>query len=338
MLSSIRFVALASLLSSCVINTPVGTAPVSTAPVSTAPLALPNPNAAPATAPSVSTGQPTNNAEITDAKLAEISGITASSIPTVRFWAINDSGNDSILFAIGNSGELLGQYLLPEKNRDWESLSRTQVGNQSILIVGETGDNRRHHKQYQLHFVAEPPLSAETKTPVTDYQTLRYRFPTGNHNVEAMAATGNAIYLITKEPLRQGKPTAGKLFRLDIDNVKSDVEQVATYMGQMRLRPGSLTSSIAASIANVDLNQATALTFATDESAAYVLTYRHVIRFAKHTNQSWSDALLGQGRVIHAHGLRQAEAMTIDDDGVLWLTSEKLPAPIRMLPTYTQFE
>ncbi|MEE9336206.1 MAG: hypothetical protein V3U65_19125 [Granulosicoccaceae bacterium] len=321
MLNRICIAVLLGLLSACVSNAPERPTPQQSTPT-----------------PSAATDAAISNAKITHEKLAEISGITAASSADIRFWAINDSGNDSILFAIGNDGKLLNQVSLPEHNRDWESLSRTRIGNKTVLIVGETGDNLRHHKQYQLHFVIEPTLKSEPVAPITAYHTMSYRFPDGSHNVEAMAATGNVIYLITKEPLCDGKATAGKLFRLHINDSQNDSEQMATYVGQMQLRPSSLTSSLAASLAGVDLNQATALTFAADKTAAYVLTYRHLVRFAKRAGQSWADALLGQGEVIHEHGLRQAEAMTIDNDGMLWLTSEKLPAPIMALPSYTQFE
>ena len=317
--------ALASLLSSCAATAPQG--PPETE------QSIPTPSTG-----VVKNNNNVNDAKITHNKLAEISGITAASSPKIRFWAINDSGNDSALFAIGNNGQLLGQFLLPEKNRDWESLSRTQIGDKTVLIVGETGDNLRHHKQYKLYFVPEPMLTNNSKQAITAYHTIRYQFPDGNHNVEAMAATGNAIFLITKEPLRKGEPTPGKLFRLDITKGQSDSTQIATYIGQMQPRPSSVTSRLAASFANVDLNQATALSFAPDGSAAFMLTYRQVVRFTKRANQSWSDALLGRGDVIHRHGLRQAEAMTMDNDGVLWLTSEKLPAPIVAVPAFSSFE
>jgi len=136
--------------------------------------------------------------------------------------------------------------------------------------------------------------------------------------------------------LRDGKPVAGKLYSLEID--ENDSDQLANYLGSMQLQQGSLLSRLAATFADVDLDQATSLAFARDQTAAYVLTYKHVVRFAKSANQTWSDALLSKGDIIHTHGLRQAEAMTIDKDGVLWLTSEKLPAPIVAVPTQARFE
>jgi hypothetical protein len=152
-----------------------------------------------------------------------------------------------------------------------------------------------------------------------------------------MAAIGDSIYLITKQPLRNNQRSAGKLYRLPVSNT-SGTEIVAQSLGEMVLLPSSLTSRLAASLAGIDLDQATDLVFSANRTAAYLLTYRQIIRFQRQAEQTWGDVLLAEGEVIHTHGLRQAEAITASEDGVLWLTSEKLPAPIWSIPTQTLFE
>jgi len=297
----------------------------------------------PARAATLQAGTAKNSAEITYSKLKEISGITSATAPTIRFWAVNDSGNGKYLYAVNNDGSLHKRYALNVRNRDWESLSRTSIGLQTYLIIGDTGDNLRLHKNLKLHFITEPLPEADSSKPLNIAHTLSFTFPDGKHNVEAMAVTDNAIYLISKEPLDKGDAVAAKLYRLALNpellnQPQSNSTQQAQYVGQMQLRPTSLSTRLAASFAGVDLNQATALSFSKDGLAAYVLTYRQVIRFDRLKNESWEQALSKPGRVIHNHGLRQAEAITIDNSGVLWITSEKLPAPILSLPTTVLYE
>lgn len=286
------------------------------------------------------TGSAIRKATINDHRLAEISGITAASDPAILFWAINDSGNDNSIFAIGGDGNVLNEYQISAKNRDWESLSRISIAGQPYLIVGETGDNLRHHKHNKLYIIAEPKLiKGRTVKTLPIHKTIVYRYPDGHHNVEAMAAINDSIYLITKQPIRNNQRSRGRLYRLPISHTTAKNKViVAEYLGQMQMQAGSLASQLAASLAGVDLDQATDLVFSTNATAAYVLTYRQIIRFQRQAQQSWADTLLAPGDVIHTHGLRQAEAITSADDGTLWFVSEKLPAPIWALPIQSVFE
>jgi len=297
--------------------------------------------------PTTRVGAFSSPADISHSKLKEISGITSGTDPKVLFWAVNDSGNAKKLYAINPDGKLQRQFSVNARNRDWESLSQTAVGEQRYLILGDTGDNLRIHNNLTLYFIKEPPLNADSAKPLPIAHSLTFTFPNGKQNVEALAAGDDSIYLITKEPLNNGKAVAGKLYQLDIGSIKESLrnnklhgktKQVAQFLGRLQPRKTSASTRLTASLTGVDLSQATALSFSRNNNAAYLLTYKHIVQFDKAPHEDWQSALLGRGRVIHHHGLRQAEAMTIDEAGVIWITSEKLPAPIQAIPTFVGLE
>jgi len=186
-----------------------------------------------------------------------------------------------------------------------------------------------------VYIVAEPRVESDSTTPAsTALQPipLRFRYADGSHNAEALAVIGDTIYILTKEPISERGAVPSGLYRIRMQIDGGDTLQVAERVGTLKMpRPG-FEARLAASLAGVDLNHATGFDITDDARHAYVLTYRHVFRFARTADESWAEALARQGERVHTHSLAQAEALAVATDGTVWLTSENRNAPLWALP------
>lgn len=158
--------------------------------------------------------------------LTESSGLAASRSRPGVFWTHNDSGDEPWLYAFDRSGKNRGRVRVRgAKAFDWEALSlgpgpKPQV---DYLYIGEIGDNDRARKELLVYRVPEPPAGA---TQTETAETLRFTFPDGPHDAEALMvhpASGD-LYIVTKArgmdsatavykaaaPLKAGKAVALK--------------------------------------------------------------------------------------------------------------------------------
>jgi hypothetical protein len=134
--------------------------------------------------------------------LLEGSGIIAASTPGL-YWALNDSGNDPLLFAVSADGHVRSVVQITGvKNRDWEALSRGPCPQGTCLFIGDVGDNGASRKTVRIHWLAEPTVTdGLSELPVAGTITLSYA--DGPHDVEAMyVAPDTSIWLVTKRPMR----------------------------------------------------------------------------------------------------------------------------------------
>lgn len=268
------------------------------------------------------------------AELSEISGLSASTRYPGLLYAINDSGNAPILYAIDETGQLRHQWNINARNRDWEDMARVQLAGTSYLVIGDTGDNLRIHKQSTLHLLTEPTIPATVDTLVPAH-TLTFRFEDGPRNVEAFAAYGSSFYLLSKEPVSaQGRAPNG-IYQLDVPDDLSSLSNTvltARRVGTMPLRPAGLEAKLAAAVAGVDLSHPTAMAFDTAGNTAYILTYREVLSVTKSRDQSWAEAFSLPATQVTRHALAQAEALTVSAGRAIWFTSENVGAPLWAIP------
>jgi hypothetical protein len=80
---------------------------------------------------------------ITDRRLSEISGITASRRADDVWWIHNDSGDVPRIFAINSTGKVLGEYrVVGAVNEDWEDIASGPAADLSpALYIADIGDN-----------------------------------------------------------------------------------------------------------------------------------------------------------------------------------------------------
>jgi len=276
--------------------------------------------------------RPTQTGELQHPALYEVSGLSASKRYPNTLWAINDSGNEATLYAFDIEGKTRGSFPIAAKNRDWEDLGSATINGEPYLLIGDIGDNLQLKTEHDVHIIAEPLLDQPAVDALQPIHTLRYRYPDQAHNAEALAYTNGFVYVLTKAPLANGQRQASQVFRIPLDfnagNETIQAEQVAT----LSIPRNSIEASLIASIGGVDVSQPTALAFDQQNRVAYVLTYRSVYRYQREPEQTWAEVLAKPRVRIHSHSLSQAEALTVDGQGVVWFTSEKKPAPLWALP------
>ena len=290
---------------------------------------------APITRPAAIITRPTLTGHLQNSALTEVSGLAVSLRQNNLLWVINDSGNAATLYAISPEGQTRGSWPVAADNQDWEELAAVRWNDEAYLLIGDIGDNLRIRHEYAVYIVPEPIVDAiSTTQPTSPLQpsALRFRYEDGAHNAEAMAAIGDAIYILTKEPVGVSGTVPSGLYRLTLTLDGGDRLQVAKRVGTLNTRKPGIEARLAAALAGVDLSHATALAFNQGVTAAFVLTYRHVLRFDRSADESWADAFSHKPVRMHTHSLAQAEALSVAMDGTVWFTSENAGAPLWVLP------
>lgn len=151
----------------------------------------------------------------------ELSGLAPSVRHKGVLWAINDSGNDPVLYAIDASDcRIRGRHTLTSSNTDWEALaSGRNAAGQPVLWVGDIGDNLAARSSVRVLEVREPALGV-TSGGATAHG---FAYPGGPRDAEALMADrdGEYLYVIAKSatgplyriPVRDGMVRAKKMAR-----------------------------------------------------------------------------------------------------------------------------
>lgn len=136
-----------------------------------------------------------------DSRLVEISGITWSRAHPGVYWVHNDSGRGPYLYAVdGRTCRTLARIRVANIGaRDLEAIATgTDPRGQSVLWLGDIGDNRDSWPSVRLHAIVEP-------TRLLDQQVLAttYRFTYGDipHNAEGLIAAPDRadVWVVTKQ-------------------------------------------------------------------------------------------------------------------------------------------
>ena len=134
--------------------------------------------------------------------IVEASGLAASRVNESAFWVINDSGNESVLHAVGYDGATLAAIAVQGVlGFDWEDIAvgpGPEAG-VSYVYIGDIGDNLRLRSTISLLRFPEPDL-ADPPEAVSDVTTIRLSYPDSPEDSEAMwidPVTGD-IFVVTK--------------------------------------------------------------------------------------------------------------------------------------------
>lgn len=246
----------------------------------------------------------------------EASGLAASRRNPDLFWLHDDSGGAAMLYAVDGRGAARGTLQIGGvKNDDWEDVAATILDEQAWLAIGDIGDNDAKRKHVRVHFVAEPAaaqLGIAGMLAGRPAATLRLRFEDGPRDSEALAidAADRALYLLTK------RDPVPRLYRAELPRPLADAELVLRQVGTM---PHAPQPSAARRLAKGPLGRnwafPCAMDFASDGTAAVVLTYGSVLYFSRQPGEPWGAALGRPPLVLAAHNLPQAEAVCFTPDG-----------------------
>jgi hypothetical protein len=266
-------------------------------------------------------------AVVNDPAIAEISGLAASRRAPGLLWAINDSDNGNLLHLVGTDARLRGSYPVEgARNYDWEDLAGYVLDDTPWLLVADTGDNGGLRQSIELIAVREPDPAAPV-APIPVAWKLEVRWPDGPRDCEAMVVDPIAreILLVAKKrvpaqvfrvPLPKGEPPAGPMVAQQIATIPSIPQPTDDDL--RRAPPGARYMS-----------QITAADLSPDGLRLVVLTYREAYLLERAPGEPWLLALRREPKRLRMPPLVQAEAIAFEPDGrVIWIGTEKLPAPL----------
>lgn len=257
------------------------------------------------------------------AELTETSGLATSRRTEGVLWAVNDSGNAPVLFALGSRGEDRGAVRIAGvKNIDWEDLASFTWQGKPYLLVADVGDNRSVRPEVLLHVVPEPlpGKNGRFSGTVKPAWSILLRFEDGPRDCEGVAVDeqDGQIWLMSKRtdmpilyrvPLRPAQPEQVQTARraLEINNLSAPTsDDLAQVYGRFRSWP-------------------TAFDMQADGRAAVILTYKDAYLYVRRGSEPWTATLARPPQILRlpaAELLPQREAICFTEDNALLVTSE----------------
>lgn len=272
---------------------------------------------------------------ISNKKINEASGMAASHRQNDLLWVNNDSGNDPIIYALSKEGKGMGQVLLANaKNIDWEDMASFEWKNTPYLLIADTGDNRGKRKNCTIYIIEEPVVTAHGISPKDVHLRwqINFQYEDGPRDCEAVTVdvAAEQCLLLSKRddcpqlytlplfpPPGQSIVTAKKIARISTIPRPGPEDLIQPY-GRNRSQP-------------------TAMDITPDGQHLVILTYKHAYLYSKKNHRTWNSCFAADPGIIHLPlvglgSLIQREGMCLSLDGQwLYLTSEKLPAPLYRL-------
>ncbi len=148
--------------------------------------------------------------KVENPSIREASGLAASRGNRNVLWTHNDSGDGNRVYALSTTGQHLGIYVIQDcAAGDWEDIAVGPGPDPGIdyLYVGNIGDNRGARANRTVCRVPEPMVNARqapVETVLTGAQTLKFRYPDGARDAEALMVDplSRDLYFVSKREPR----------------------------------------------------------------------------------------------------------------------------------------
>ena len=263
-------------------------------------------------------------AVLKDKRIHESSGLARSLRHAGVFWTHNDSSSEPCLFAVDETGQTRAKVRITEAvNFDWEDLASAQdEKGRGFLYIGDVGDNLQMRPTITIYEVPEPdlPQNADKELLRTASRHWHARYPDGRHNAETLLVHPKTrrMYVLTKSD--QGH-SAFYAFPEQMDGGQTvTLEKVGEVEFPPFPRLGKRPH---------DACMTTAGDFSPDASRVVVATYSFLHEWQIQPGETLAEALKKPSERIVPPLLMQLEAVCYGADSqTLWLTSERLPAPL----------
>ena len=261
---------------------------------------------------------------MTDARLAETSGLAPSRRQAGRFWALNDGDNTPELHLMSDAGARVASVTVDGvRNVDWEDLAGFELEGKPYLLIADTGDNGGIRRTLRL-IVVEEPSRVRDGMRLKPAWTLRFRWPDGARDCEAVAVDAEAgeVLLVSK------KRVPPELLRVDL-RARDGLVQVAELLGVLEgiVQPEATELERNPRFGRYR-SQVTAADLAPDGRTLAVLNYQAVYLYQRGVGAAWAGALTAPARLDFAW-MPQAEAVSFGVDGrTLWVAGEQRPSPL----------
>jgi hypothetical protein len=254
-------------------------------------------------------------------ELKESSGLAISRTQPGILWSHNDSGDGPSLYAIDISGKLLGVFRVSgAMARDWEDISSgpcpaeistpAPPEKSACLFIADTGDNNQVRPDVSIYIVVEPRVGDAGASVAA--RTLRYRYPSGPTDAEALAVKPNGDLTIVSKG-RNGTIDFYSIPAASVTKAIASGEIVtAIFAGNTGIRPDQRIGRLVTSAA-----------VAPDGLTLAVRTYYEVYFFKQVTRRGqtrWED--IGDSCAL-GDAEPQGEAIDYLDSKTLLLTSER---------------
>jgi len=241
--------------------------------------------------------------------IVEDSGLAASRRNPEVYWTHNDrmglaTGTTPEIYAIDDTGRLLGTYTLPQPPavlHDFEdiALGPGPVAGVSYLYVGDVGDTISSHPDPAdniIYRIPEPAVTASqipAGSPLTKnlkgVEAITLHFPDArNHNCETMMVdpVSGDLFVITKGNYSspgQTTITDSRVFRTPATDLIAGATNALRLVGDISALPQAITG-----------DRTTGGDISADGSEILVRTYRHVFLWERDVagGQSVGDALV----------------------------------------------
>ena len=254
-----------------------------------------------------------NPVYLADKSVTESSGLANSLRREGYFWTHNDSGDGASLYAYDKAGRRTAKVQLKGVSaNDWEDCCTFSSDGKARLLIADCGDNARQRTKIHLFLFDEPdPLESDTVKEVT---RITVRYPDGARDCEAVAVDSerNQIVLLTKSFLPQSDVYVVPL----PSSTKKEIDIKVT----------------ATRIATLILPLVTAADFDASSGDLWVTNYFQAFCFrATQRRQSFAQQCKQLPEAFDLPKWRQVEAVAVDQDQNVWLTSEGSPTPLGKL-------
>ncbi len=256
---------------------------------------------------------------LNDSSLTESSGLAVSWRNKNRFWTHNDSGGKPRLYAFDHTGQKTGQcHLKSADHDDWEDMASFTQDGIARLLVADCGDNDAKRDSVCLYLIDEPDTDRSTETG--KLQELSITFPDGPRNCEAVAVDPRRgqIVLVAKSHL----PFAG-------------VYVVA--LPPRATESTGKTKSVASRIGSVPIPMITSMDIDPANGDIWLVSYFHAFRLeCQDRDEPIGRQLTRLAPPQELPRWKQIEAVAVDRDSAIWITSEGSPAPLGRLKFSSQ--
>ena len=253
--------------------------------------------------------------ELKKTDITESSGLAVSNVQAGHWWTHNDSGDKARIYAVNAKGKLTGRSKLKGvKADDWEDMAAFVHDGKPRLIVADCGDNLGKRDFITLHIFDEPDPTE--KTEVKKIQTLQVAFPDRAHDCEAVAvdAKREKIVLVTKSKL----PFA-LVYEVDLPNSAKKQDGAPVYC-------------VARKITSVLLPLVSAMDIDAQNGDVWIANYFQAFHYPRTgVDQTLTDQLAKLPRAYPLPRWKQVEAIAVDNEHQVWITSEGKSPPLGRL-------
>ena len=234
-------------------------------------------------------------------EIRETSGLAQGRVNPSVLWTHNDSGSHPEIFAIADDGTMRGRVRVHQALlADWEDMDVAKCGEGDCLYIADIGDNSGVRSTVTIYEFAEPQLpAAEVKAT----RAIRARYADGPQDAEAFfRAPDGHFYVVTK-----GRHKPVRLYKLIVaDNAEEGILQMVREIAP---RPKNNDDRITSAAISPNGKWVAIRSYAT----LFVYRFEDLLQPAGAPTITYSLESVKQ---------TQGEAITLEDDGTLWLTSE----------------